>query len=361
MSKVNGVRLVTMNPGYYRGAAAAGTICRGQWAKPGLYGNLHGGYASISGVTDRAGVPGGYRHPGAWKLAHKAGGLSSRFEVNGDGAIASANLAGGLNAEASLAGSGSLVADGTMLIIAAATLAGLGALSADAFGTLDAGAALAGSSSVSAAIAGAIDGAASLSGSALLSADIAGAIQGSASLFGSGALSGDLAGAILATATLAGSSGVSADVIGAWFMSANLAGASSVEAAMTGIASAVASILGTGSVSNADMRATAGMSATISVSTSDPLSPQSLAAAVWNALVATYQAPGSMGEAMATAGAGGLSPTQADMLLRLYQLAGLDPTKPLVVTATSRKVPENGSDIEQTIDESSGTITVTRQ
>lgn len=43
--------------------------------------------------------------------------------------------------------------------------------------------------------------------------------------------------------------------------------------------------------------------------------------------------------------AGGLTPNQATMLLEMYELLGLDPTKPLVVTETSRTV---GS-INQTI------------
>jgi hypothetical protein len=55
----------------------------------------------------------------------------------------------------------------------------------------------------------------------------------------------------------------------------------------------------------------------------------------------------------------GLTSEQATMLLEIYKLMGLDPTKPLVVTPTSRKVPSNGSDINQTISEDSGTQTVT--
>ncbi len=63
----------------------------------------------------------------------------------------------------------------------------------------------------------------------------------------------------------------------------------------------------------------------------------------------------------ATVSSAGLSETQATMLLEMYRLLGLDPTKPLVVTATTRKVPEDGSDVSQTIVEESGTVTVTRQ
>lgn len=56
----------------------------------------------------------------------------------------------------------------------------------------------------------------------------------------------------------------------------------------------------------------------------------------------------------------GLSGPQELMLLELYRLAGLDPTKPLVVSPTTRKVPASGADISQTIQEVAGVVTVTR-
>lgn len=86
------------------------------------------------------------------------------------------------------------------------------------------------------------------------------------------------------------------------------------------------------------------------------LSPQSLAAAVWTALQSAYQEPGTMGEAMSTAGAGGLSPTQADMLEALATIHGLIIGSPLTVTPTTRAA---GS-IEQTIGEAGATVTVER-
>jgi hypothetical protein len=57
---------------------------------------------------------------------------------------------------------------------------------------------------------------------------------------------------------------------------------------------------------------------------------------------------------------GGLSGAQAQMLLELYDLMGLDPLKPLIVTSTSRKVPANGSEIDQAITDAAGTVTVQR-
>lgn len=56
----------------------------------------------------------------------------------------------------------------------------------------------------------------------------------------------------------------------------------------------------------------------------------------------------------------GLTTAQATMLLEMYNLLGLDPTKPLVVTPTSRKVPANGGDINQTITTVGSEVTVQR-
>jgi len=53
----------------------------------------------------------------------------------------------------------------------------------------------------------------------------------------------------------------------------------------------------------------------------------------------------------------GLTPTQATMLLELYNIMGLDPTKPLVVTNTAR----TAGDVVQTIDTNTTTTIVQRQ
>lgn len=60
---------------------------------------------------------------------------------------------------------------------------------------------------------------------------------------------------------------------------------------------------------------------------------------------------------MALQNGAGLDSTQATMLLELYRIMGLDPTKPLVVTTTSRSA---GSEITQAISTNSTSTTVTR-
>jgi len=86
------------------------------------------------------------------------------------------------------------------------------------------------------------------------------------------------------------------------------------------------------------------------------LTPASIAAAIWDALAADNVTAGTMGELLNTAGSGGLSPTQSDMLRRIFELHGLDPAKPLVVGPTSRVA----GDISQTVSEAAGVTTVTR-
>ena len=54
---------------------------------------------------------------------------------------------------------------------------------------------------------------------------------------------------------------------------------------------------------------------------------------------------------------GSLTPEQATMMLEMYRILGLDPTRPLIVTPTSR---DAGAEISQTINKVVDTVTVTR-
>jgi hypothetical protein len=60
----------------------------------------------------------------------------------------------------------------------------------------------------------------------------------------------------------------------------------------------------------------------------------------------------------AVSAVGGLTGPQTTMLLEMYRLLGLDPTRPLVVQATYKGA---GPDIEQDIAKVGGTVTVTRR
>jgi hypothetical protein len=289
--------------------------------------------------------------------------MASRFEVGGEGSVTAANLAGGLYGDATLTGSGDITTAAIdYLGQLSAAIAGLGDLSPSPTlaGAIDAAASLSGSGDITTAVlASVVDITASLVGIGTISqADMAGVLSAVASLSGSGNITtATLAGAILATATLAGGGDITPPQLdGIWDMQASLGGSGTVLANIQAIGHAVAELIGSGTATLTSGATPGWMEADITPFTE--LSPQNLAAAVWNSLVATFQEAGSMGEALATAGSGGLSPSQVTMLTELYRLAGLDQTRPLVVTETTRTA---GAEIEQTIVEApAGTVTVTR-
>lgn len=269
-----------------------------------------------------SGWPHGYGgDPSGWELPRSAGGIAAHSTCDGSSSL-DASIAGGYGITADVAGSGTLTSDLGALAGLVSAISGLGTIVADIAGSVDASASLSGSGGISDAAMGLLAG---------LLADLS----------GSGALASDITAIVNAGASLSGSS--------------------SIAAAITAVSDIVASLTGSGSMSST-VSALGQMSADITVgAAADPLSPSALAAAVWNALAASFNSAGSMGALMNGGAAGGLTSEQAEQLLKLYQIMGLDPTKPLVVTATTRKVPSDGSEIDQTIVEApSGTVTVTR-
>jgi hypothetical protein len=110
------------------------------------------GEHSISGVTDKAGFPEGYRHPGWWVPPMKAGALASYSEIEGDGTLVGSG-AMGVNAEASLSGAGDLAGVAQLIISMVASLTGSGTISnADLLAYLQLSASLAGSGDLEGAI-----------------------------------------------------------------------------------------------------------------------------------------------------------------------------------------------------------------
>lgn len=334
---------------------------------PPKHGELRGFWAGeatvIAGasIANTQSIPGGYRSPGAWVLAPKNGGISSRRQINGAGEVGALNLQGGLYGEAAVTGSGALAAPAYGVGTVAGALAGDTAIAAalEALGALASG--LTGVGTVTNALmSSAITGAADLVGSGdITDAALGLIVTALADLSGSASVSADMSSVIVGACAIVGSCSLSPEAYGAMVATANLAGSGAVVAALEALGVAVADILGTTAIS-AGASAPATMSADIAA-TGDVLTTQSIAAAVWNALAAQFAAAGTMGEAV-QGGGGALSPTQATMLRELYELMGLDPTKPLVVddTGNTRRVPADGSSIDQTVVTSGGETTVTR-
>lgn len=138
--------------------------------------------------------------------------------------------------------------------------------------------------------------------------NLAGGLNALGSLAGSGTLSASAQLVVSAVATLSGLGGLSPAIQGKLEASVALAGSGSISGALAALAGAVADIVGTGTIS-ATPRANGALSASIQPFTE--LSPQSLAAAVWNALVADFDDVGTFGEAVQSGGGGGGGPSAA--------------------------------------------------
>jgi hypothetical protein len=236
------------------------------------------GWASASGIADKAGIPSGVRHPYCWDMPAKGGALASRYEIFGAGSMESAITAGrGLAAS------------------------------------------LAGASSVSAALALVVSLVASMSGTASVAA------------------------------ALAGIGGVSAAI----------AGAGSLAAAVEALGHMVAGVTGAG---EAEVTAAArGHMACDIDSIGDMLTTSNVAAAVWGALAAVFDEPGTMGGSIAEilASGGSLTPDQATQLLELWRVRGLDAAHPVVVDRAAGTITTEDIELEAATVGTTDTITRT--
>ncbi len=76
--------------------------------------------------------------------------------------------------------------------------------------------------------------------------------------------------------------------------------------------------------------------------------------------VAIEYAPSEAEIIIVTTESSGLTPEQATMLAEVYMVMGLDPTKVLTVGSNYRRIPSDGSSINQTISTDGNDVTVTR-
>lgn len=101
--------------------------------------------------------------------------------------------------------------------------------------------------------------------------------------------------------TLSGSGTLTASMSGIVQLASNLAGVGALTASLNLLASIICNISGTSTLT-AGLRGTASLEADITPFTA--LSPESLAASLWNSLAASFDDPGTMGEIMNSIGAG---------------------------------------------------------
>lgn len=133
-------------------------------------------------------------------------------------------------------------------------------------------------------------------GAGSLTSGIAGGRNAEATLSGVGDLTGTAALIVSAIATLSGSGSINdADLRAFLNAVATLSGTGSLTGTVSAEGALGAVLSGTGDLASI-IRAVGELSADLVIGASDPLSPQALAAAVWNALAAEFNDTGSFGE-----------------------------------------------------------------
>ena len=154
----NGQRLSCNPMRQMGGRGTSGTLTAvdsGLWMMKGALNNFYAGDATVisgASIANKNAFPVGALHPIAWVLPIKAGGLSARKAILGEGDL-TGSVAGGKNAEAVIAGVGTFTAIGQLVVSLAATIAGSGTISgADLKAFLNAVAALSGSGGLTAQI-----------------------------------------------------------------------------------------------------------------------------------------------------------------------------------------------------------------
>lgn len=190
---------------------------------------------------------------------------------------------------------------------------------------------------------------------------------------GSGTISGSLSLVIQLACNILASGTVSASLVGKLEMAAALAGSGGITSSLKLLAFCVSEITGSGTVTGT-FKGNASLSADIS--SSSTLSPENLAAAVWNSIAASFNTAGTMGNKLnsaASAGdpwgttlpgsylsteAGGILAQIQTLVDELHKLQGLDAANPMNVTPTSRTA---GSINLEITGDGETTTTVTRQ
>jgi len=138
----------------------------------------------------------------------------------------------------------------------------------------------------------------------IVNVNLAGGLGADALLSGSGDVT-NAAGALIVTAVAAivGAGDLTADIAGKLEAAATLLGAGDLTAALGAIADALATLSGTGTIA-ATPFATGTITADITVS-GEALTTANVASAIWDALAASFNTPGTMGNKLNSASAAG--------------------------------------------------------
>jgi hypothetical protein len=154
-------------------------------------------------------------------------------------------------------------------------------------------------------VAGALSSRKNITGQGSATISMAGGLNAEAALSGAGDMSATGALIVSLVASLSGSGDItSASAIAFLNLAASLAGSGDLSGAVTAIAHASAEVAGTGNVSST--ASALGTLAASIVVTGELLNTANVAPAVWNAIAASFNAAGSMGNKLNSAASGGV-------------------------------------------------------
>lgn len=189
-----------------------------------------------------------------------------------------------------------------------------------------------------------------ISGTGVTTSAMAMGLAAQSALTGSGTITGSLSLIIQLACDILASGTISASLVGKLEMASALAGEGNLTASLNLIAFVVSELTGSGTMSGTFF-GTASLEANIS--SSSTLSPENLAAAVWNSIAASFNTAGTMGNKMNSAASAGdpwstdlpasYTGTQAGNILaliktlvdELHKIQGLDLNNPSTTTPTN--------------------------
>ena len=268
----------------------------------GYYGGCNVTAQELKDSKKKDNFPTGGNIHAAYILSDKGGMLSATTTLYQFNTFENLNLAGGLNGEAAFDGSGDITAQLGALAYLITTISGLNALSSNIQGAVNIAADLVGDGDLTGALGALISILADLNGNGELVGSIAGALEAVAVLAGNGDLISAIQGTVLIISNITGTSSITSEIIGNWNMAVTLAGSSSLISNINALAHLIYVSIGNSNLLLTSGAIPADISCGITLSSS--LSPENIAAAVWNSLAAAFNNPSTMGEVMNNVGAG---------------------------------------------------------
>lgn len=239
--------------------------------------------------------------PYSYILCDVGGLLSATTTLYQSNGFNNLNLAGGLNGVSTWDGTSTLSGQLGALAYLISTISGTSTLSGNIQGAVNIASNLVGSGDLTGALGALISILADLNGSGDLTGDIAGALSAVSALAGSGDLVGAIQGSVSILSDLTGTSTLTSAIIGNWDMIVNISGNGTITANITALAHLICDLISSGDITLTSGTVPGDISCDIS--SFSTLSPENLAAAVWNALSASFNNTGTMGEIMNNMGA----------------------------------------------------------